>query len=206
MISDFLDIANRLRRSDVAGRLQVFDDVFDAIADLRGVYEKADINRDNIEELFSAIEMADLLGKLGNRDEDSIENLRNSLVTLIYKTIEESMLFRVVSLGQTRTFQIPVYDRFAEMLVEAAQAKSGDLSWCSIITFNYDIALDLALVKHGVPHSYCLDGESMEALPYLKLHGSINWGVCPECDTINYRSLQVRLDPLFEVGPRNSDR
>ena len=57
VISNFLDKADDLRRRDKTGNLsEVFDDVFKAIADLRGVYEKADINRNNIEDLFSAID------------------------------------------------------------------------------------------------------------------------------------------------------
>src|SRR5437773_1840104 len=47
----------------------------------------------------------------------------------------------------------------------------------SVITFNYDIAVDLALTNASMGPYYALDGgqNAMQSVPLLKLHGSLNW-------------------------------
>lgn len=67
----------------------------------------------------------------------------------------------------------PLYDRLAE------QVHPGDV----IVTFNYDLALECALRKHGrwdISHGYgfqILDEGTSQTL-VLKLHGSTNWVHC----------------------------
>jgi hypothetical protein len=58
-----------------------------------------------------------------------------------------------------------------------------------VITFNYDLVLDHALVRAGIPVSYHLPEQNVSApgannkdgFPLLKLHGSANWGICTSC-------------------------
>lgn len=56
---------------------------------------------------------------------------------------------------------------------------------CSIITFNYDLALDYALYYNRHPADYCLPGSVRPGLiPAMKLHGSLNWAICSKCRRI----------------------
>jgi hypothetical protein len=58
-----------------------------------------------------------------------------------------------------------------------------------VITFNYDLVLDHALMRAGIPISYHLPPQHVsmpavnnkEGLSLLKLHGSANWAVCSKC-------------------------
>ena len=64
----------------------------------------------------------------------------------------------------------------------------------TIISFNYDLVFENALIKAGVGVNYRLDegvhyvleGEPKklytEGVPFLKLHGSTNWWKCDTCD------------------------
>ncbi len=188
LMADFLDRAALLRRSNTEGVRAVvgaFDDVFTAMSELRGVFDKSYLNLDNIEVLFGAIEMGQLLGKFADRDETSIHKLRDSLVTLIVNTLERSIPFPV----RDRRIQPPTpYDNFSNLLWDirnrSAQIHNDD-SWFSFISFNYDLSLDYSLSFRGVPFDYCLDDNpSNRGLAYLKLHGSINWGACNRCNKI----------------------
>ena len=125
-MSDFLDKAYALWRRDQTGEFAAFADVFAAMSDLRGVFEKADINRQIIEELFSAIEMAGLLGKLADRTESQIGELRQSMVTLIYKTIEASIPVRVT---QGTPSSLAAYGEFADAVFNAQSTRPEDYSW-----------------------------------------------------------------------------
>ena len=76
----------------------------------------------------------------------------------------------------------------------------------SVITFNYDLVLDYALYQVNVAPDYHLPSPvedphwkpPSQTCSVLKLHGSINWGVCNECRTqlrIAYR--QPSRSPLW---------
>jgi hypothetical protein len=55
----------------------------------------------------------------------------------------------------------------------------------AVITLNYDLGLDYALYWKSWPIWYGqADTHDPKALPLLKLHGSLNWGYCPECNQI----------------------
>jgi NAD-dependent SIR2 family protein deacetylase len=55
----------------------------------------------------------------------------------------------------------------------------------TIITFNYDIALDFALSFRKIAYDYFLASDAPSTkLPLLKLHGSLNWAYCPHCKTV----------------------
>ena len=76
----------------------------------------------------------------------------------------------------------------------------------SVITFNYDLVLDYALYQVSVAPDYHVPSPvedphwkpPSQTCSLLKLHGSINWGVCCECRTqlrIAYR--QPSPSPLW---------
>ena len=196
LMADFLDKAYLLWRRNPTGEYAAFEDVFSAMSDLRGVFENSDINRQNIEELFSTIEMAGLLGKLADRSESEIIKLRQSMVTLIYKTIEASIPVRVRNGSPS---PLAAYGEFANRIFDAQTTRSGDYSWCSFITFNYDVALDYSFHLAGVRFTYHQKQgiPATQGFPLLKLHGSINWGRCQVCEEIvEIEMRDLKFHPL----------
>lgn len=83
----------------------------------------------------------------------------------------------------------------------------------SIITFNYDIALDMGLHKSGQEPDYMSDGEIAQAnsVPLMKLHGSLNWGTEKSTGKIiplhlrDFLRLPMYEKPVLEeIGDRGS--
>ena len=209
-MSDFLDQAYALHRRRAHGTLLVqgaFDDVFDAVSELQAVHAKSHLDLDNIEVLFGAIEMAGVTGKFAERSPGEIAELRRSIVTLIVKTLERSIQFPV---REERVVAPHAYNAFAGTLKQVQEnADQHDPAEFAFFTFNYDVALDHALQSHRLPYDYCLTPDQDDKKsPYLKLHGSINWGTCQMCNEIvpYYTSeLQWNLRPesthvFFELG------
>ncbi len=203
-MSDFLDCAQDLVRLKVDGVIEAkekFDDVFNAIAELQGIHSKPYLDLDNIEIVFGAIEMGILLRRLGERNEASIAKLRNSLITLIYKTLENSIHFPVVS----RNIRAPVpYQHFMDILKEIEKDQPyQDPHKFTFITFNYDLCLDVMLHCNGRSFDYCLDAPDTNAnCKLLKLHGSINWGLSDEKNIIvpyNVRDANFNLFDYDDV-------
>ena len=98
LMCDFLDIADGLKRqktNSVRDVIKEFEDVFNTISELQGVFSKSYLDLDNIESLFGAIEMGLLLGKFADREEENIQSLKESIITLIYKTLENKIVFPV---------------------------------------------------------------------------------------------------------------
>lgn len=82
-----------------------------------------------------------------------------------------------------------------------SQLRLGDR--VTFISLNYDLLLDAAIVDHGYALDYGLGRaggpwHQERALALLKLHGSLNWGICPVCDHIEYRA--DRVQPLLPKG------
>jgi hypothetical protein len=174
-----------------------FRDVFDAIAEMQAIHAKSYLDLDNIEVLFGAVEMAQSIGKLAKRQQEEIERLRTSVISLIVKTLENSIKFPVRNRG---IYPPSPYGDFVEMLSNAkSNARQGDTPEFAFLTFNYDLTLDLALTSHGLNFEYCLKSEKAKQIsPYLKLHGSINWGSCNKCHQII--PFYVR-DAHFDLWP-----
>ncbi len=211
-MSDFLDRAEtlmRLKHNGIIGAEADFDNVFKAIAELQGVHSKSYLDLCNIEVVFGAIEMARLVGRLGERNLEEITKLGDSIITLIYKTLECNIKFPV---RDKHPFPPYPYQNFMEMLqnVNHELMKNNPVGHeYSFITFNYDVALELALRYNRVSYDYCLSGELIRGLvPYLKLHGSINWRICPGCneiipiqfDEVNFISLDIVEHVYYALG------
>lgn len=202
LMTDFLDRAYDLLRlkPDIISEVKSeFEEVFKAIAELQGVHSKAYLDLDNIEIVFGAIEMGVLLKRLGERDEDSITELRNSLVTLIYKTLENSILFPVKN-SQIRPPQ--PYNRFMNILEEVENKRAQqDPHKFSFVTFNYDLCLDFSLNFENRQYDYCLSTDSkLDVSPLLKLHGSINWGLSDDQEIIPYNIREANFNFLEPNG------
>ncbi|MDP6455028.1 MAG: hypothetical protein QF898_17120 [SAR202 cluster bacterium] len=199
MMADFLDRADDLYSlgvNDILDASDAFESVRRARASLQLIYAKSHLDLDNVESLFGAIEMGNLIGKFPDiEDKTEIRALRASMVTVIYKTLERSIPFPV----RDRTIMPPEpFMRFATSIHDlTAPNRSPVTQDVSLLTFNYDVNLDYALHVNRIPFDYCLTGQlPSEHIPLLKLHGSINWGFCEECDRIvawNMRELNQGL-------------
>lgn len=86
---------------------------------------------------------------------------------------------------------IDVYSYFAALaagLLDEPQQRRARHD--TVVTFNYDLVLDHALYGLGTEPDYHLEAHvpgpahlvsRPPVVSILKLHGSINWGVCPDC-------------------------
>ena len=99
MMADFLDRADDLYSlgvNDILDASDAFESVRRARASLQLIYAKSHLDLDNVESLFGAIEMGNLIGKFPDiEDKTEIRALRASMVTVIYKTLERSIPFPV---------------------------------------------------------------------------------------------------------------
>ena len=177
-----------------------FRTVFDMLGRLQSLYAKAQIRLDNIEELFGLLEMARLVRGLPGYSDAELNVFRIALLRTVVRTLELAIRFR----RDRNTIQP------ANAYSELAYQISRRASEVAVITFNYDIALDHALFSHGVPVSY---GKEENGVPLLKLHGSINWGYCTTCASIQtspWELLGVEMDEktgtvAFPVGSQMID-
>lgn len=192
---EFLDAARRLFAADrFPNERQAFTTVFEMIHRLQAVHSKAQMDLVNVESVFSAFETARLLGGFGfGRTPEELEYLIQCLQTVIARTIEESLALRRA--GEAESPTPSPYMAFAHLLQSLRESQPSKT--IGIISFNYDVALDYVLDQcrrgvGGFPRigrfDYGLGGieDGANEVPYLKLHGSLNWGSCytPGCHAI----------------------
>ncbi len=109
-------------------------------------------------------------------------------------------------LKQFHTIHVTLsYDRLAELVQKKIEktANVGTTNEVSFITFNYDTCLEFALVRNNLGVDYGLSEPFLNddeknfhfnvrvKVPVLKLHGSINWAMCPKCKVI----VPTEVDP-----------
>jgi hypothetical protein len=181
LMNGFFDKANELLGSGQSNpHSEAFKDVFHLLKELRPVYANSYLDLNNIESLFGAIEMGRIVNSLGIRSDDSIEMVRKSLIRLIVITLERSITFPI---NEGTTSPPRSYNKLAKLITEKIPASS-------IITFNYDIALDYALSFNSVQYQYCTDSVlPPQGIKLMKLHGSVNWALCKNCKSIVTISL-----------------
>ena len=202
LMNNFIDKAEELLLYNPTSIDQkAFEAVFDMIGVLQNLYAKSYIDLDNIESLFGAVEMGLTIGKLGTIYEvETIRELRSSLINVIVQTLECTISFPAKEdrlpipdtdgqgneLTFLRVMPTESYRNFATLLKEHFPKSS-------IITFNYDMALDVALRNvFGNEPNYSLyddDGSTNLQPKLMKLHGSINWYGCT-CGRITPFSLE----------------
>jgi hypothetical protein len=191
LMAEFLDTAsNLLSTGQVAQKSDHFERVFRAIGSLQIVHSKAQLDLYNIESIFNAFEIANTIKKLPGFTSDEIPQVIQSLKEVIVITLENTVAFPLhnTSLG------IPdSYSHFTDLLTHLA-ALARPKRTISIVTFNYDIAADAALYIARIPYDYCTDNVDTEAIPLLKLHGSLNWA----SRTTDNSIIPLRLQDYFK--------
>ncbi|TGK01407.1 hypothetical protein EHQ53_08080 [Leptospira langatensis] len=151
-----------------------FDLVIKGQGLLQNAMAKATIDVNNVEDLFTAFEMAALFGKLGDLPEDQVKMLPMAMKRYILETIEYSVKFPAQGSSFSSTQGHENMIHYIGKLKEADFLKSWDD--ITLITFNYDLCIETALLSSGIPFSYCIDdSQKRDTVRVLKLHGSINW-------------------------------
>jgi hypothetical protein len=198
----FLSAANSLRRSGGLSETDKshFDLVFKGREALKAVHSKSQLDFDNFEEIYSAFDMAALIGKLGALSDEEVRKLPAAMRRLVTRTIELQMKFPVIKekVAQAVAFPAsgggiriadhlpriappPTYVSFVDVISNRIQESSEDVA---IITFNYDLGIDYALYCADVRINYGLETQQLSvrerqrSVDLLKLHGSLNWGRC----------------------------
>lgn len=173
LMNNFLDVADDLLRAGQFDHVkEEIESVFRLKSELGYLYNKSNMDIHNIESLFGAIEMGRIIDRLVEHEGKSIENLRSNLISLIVQTLEESIL--LVRQENDLPSLKGSYHMFVDYIEELGYDK------CSIITFNYDLALDYALYKKEYGINYGFSQEGGKNIQLLKLHGSTNWALNAE--------------------------
>ena len=201
VMSDFLERARHIQRN-MQGQpgIESFTRVFQAIdGKARSIHSKILLeNRENIETWFGLIDMGLMIGKFGKQTREEIEHLREDFITMISKTIELSGKF-------SPNAPPSPYGEFAQVL----QDNTFSSLEFSFITFNYDVLLEFSLAGAGIKYDYCLNDSDnqQKSFQFIKLHGSVNWGICQGCDEIipvdpKITSISTGKDPyrILQAG------
>lgn len=189
LMANFLDVARlKFSRNPSDQYAPDLKRVFDAISSLQSVHSKSELDLINLESVFSAFEMATLLDRPPGSPE-----LNQSMRRLIEWTLNESIDFQVNSLGLQPHNG---YQHFAQVV--------KDIGQCCVITFNYDIALDFAMAKNNICPTYAIEEAENASVSLLKLHGSVNWAQCPQCERVSVKDVSSRIG-TFTVPPRRHE-
>lgn len=174
LMADFLDVASHLYKTNkVKDRKSEFERVFRAIGSLQAVHSKSQLDLTNIESIFTALDIASILGKLPDTEPNEIQKVIRALKELIVMTLELTIKFPSVK----SHIGVPVpYDEFSKLL-KYLRDEAFPSHTVSVITFNYDIAVDMALFRAGMGPDYGIPPNTshQRPVPLLKLHGSLNW-------------------------------
>lgn len=197
LMAEFLDVAADLLR---AGRVDKHRDdyarVSHAIGMLQRVHSKAQLDLNNIESVFTALELGKVIRTVPGMDMKQIDEAIGSLKQVIVTTLEETIQFRMDGPwpGAPRN-----YAKFAGLVKHICQ-QAVPPRQVSVVTFNYDVAVDVALHREGFTPNYALDPAPPPEprIDVLKLHGSMNWAHCGD----GIRPMQVK-DYLTHYGLRD---
>ena len=193
LMANFLDVANDLLR---AGRVDKskpnFERVFAAIGGLQAVHSKAQLDLNNIEAIFTALELGKVIQRLPGTEVSDIPQTIADLKEVIVKTLEATLPF------PTERGYIGVphpYDAFAGA-IKYLRADAFPAQTSSVITFNYDLAVDIALYREGLGPNYIIEPapRAPEGVDLLKLHGSLNWAT----ETASRKIRPLHLDNYFQ--------
>ncbi len=187
LMNDFLDKAEHLMLEGVLGEDDpIFRLAFKAIAQLQSVHAKSTLDLENIESIYVAFEMAQLLNKLPNMEED-VEKLDHAIKRVIVRTLQESVPFQILNDTEIKSWHVMSnFVKFIDLMMQRSEN-------ISLLTFNYDCIADIAFAQQGVEIKYCLDDSPQTGVPFLKLHGSLHWEAEDEKITcpIDFNSLNI---------------
>lgn len=189
LMFDFLDMASDLLHSNrVENKRAEFKKVFEAIGALQVVHSKAQLDLNNIESIFTVLELGQIIQKVPGLESAKIPEVISALKELIVKTLEVTMPY------PTRNQHVGVpepYGAFGKLLAHLYDS-TFPTQTAAVISFNYDIAADMAMLRAGLGPDYIIEkppGNYSHTVPLLKLHGSLNWAT--ETTTRKIRPLHL---------------
>ena len=200
LMGNFLETAQDLwRAGKVARTEQAFREVFQARDIFSSVHSKARLDLDNLESVFAAFEMARTIGGFASYDAADADQLTKALKTVIVTTLEETFRYYV----GVRSVRAPdPYTAFAA-LIRRLQQDATPRHSVAVLTFNYDLGVDFALMHEGIGVDYGLTGQRSNGVAVLKLHGSLHWAKCSRCGEIADWPLQKFIDGLVPLWALN---
>lgn len=178
VMSDFLEQSKNLLLRNVIDEVDqsAFKTVFNIIGKLQSVHSKSKLDLHNIESIFTVFELGSVIGRLAGANLEEIEAGKIALQRLIVTTIERTMAFPLND--NAAIMPTNIYSDFIE-LIKKLRDDADPKHKVSIITFNYDLGVDVALARHGFTPDYQLTFDSQDInsgrIKFLKLHGSLNW-------------------------------
>jgi len=195
LMGDFFDIARDLLNSHKVGdKREQFEKVFSAIGNLQAVHSKAQLDLNNIESIFTVLELGNVIQRVPGLNSEEIPKTISALKELIVKTLELTILFP----NYDNHINAPKpYDEFA-ILLKYLRKDAFPSQTVSVITFNYDIAVDMAICRADMGPNYIIgntpdDRFSRIDVPLMKLHGSLNWAKDKENQNIEPLHLSTYL-------------
>jgi hypothetical protein len=142
LMGNFLEVAQNLMRSGaVSDSAEHFNLVQKGRALLLRTHSRADcIDVHNLEAVFSAFEMARMIHSLGDMTVPELEQLPNAYRAVIGRVLDRTLEFRS---NGSRLIPPSPYKQFVDVIRKGWARADRQLP--TIITFNYDIAIDYAL-------------------------------------------------------------
>src|SRR4030042_4236737 len=197
-----------------------YNEVFQWIDSLRGSSYFVEFALDNLEHLFS---LADMIRQI-DKDDTVYNNLKLMALDVLdnselsytnwfpdnhFKSDElyQEFLTKLISLNNARQ---KLHRQYKETAIETSPP-FDKFEKDSIITFNYDLNLDYALISYRekienipkpklitIPFDYMINNDSANKYHFklLKLHGSINWVECKNCNDFQIILPMPRLRDL----------
>ncbi|MBI3524446.1 MAG: hypothetical protein HY066_07935 [Betaproteobacteria bacterium] len=195
-MSDFLDVASDLLRSNaVQEKRTEFERVFAAIGALQSVHSKAQLDLNNIESIFTVLELGRIIQRVPGLSSEEIPEAIAALKELIVKTLEVTMTFPT----EGRNIGVPPpYEDFGNLLTHLYKEAFPNQA-AAVISFNYDIAADIAMYRAGLGPDYIIErpGGHHIPVPLLKLHGSLNWAT----ETVSRKIRPLHLASYLQHPP-----
>ena len=174
LMFDFLDTAADLLFARKVKSTDSFQRVLQARGKFQAAHSKAKLDIDNIEALFTALELSKIIRTAPGGLIDDVPTLIADLKTVIVETLENTLLFPNTPDGMKAPKPYPEFAKLVEKIIRNSRLPRT----AAVLTFNYDIAVDHALECEDLSFSYALSETSRESnVDLLKLHGSINWSV-----------------------------
>jgi hypothetical protein len=173
-----------------------FERIFEFVSRVQQIHAKGYIDHRNLESILAALDMGKTLNWIPDYSEEQIDELIRDISVVISLTIERSLIFPLTSTG---TIECPKpYLDFVNLLYGLRNHWSPKHD-VSVITFNYDVACDRSLIAGRLNPDYCLNGrEDDEGTPLLKLHGSLNWIRCEQCNTVHVVKVNKPAEHCFK--------
>lgn len=173
LINNFFEKTEDFRKKD---HIKEYDEIKKNI-------DKHILDNNNIEEILGYLDM-----KIHLFNDNIDKNTKINLITVIKKTLYLSYYYEKEE------------SKYFEALNEFVNNKLTIDD--TIISFNYDILIDSCLVNNKWYPDYGIKLESYKEIDknhsrkrisLFKLHGSLNWSICPECETPQWNNYSLLL-------------